>query len=113
MIEIKRKANEEYFRARREILLREDEPEPQCEYLYQLVKRSLARNGLSAEIGNIVEELKQVLARGETREKYEYMLAICSNLLIDDLKLEEKEAITSLMYEIYQFLSLNMSNQVI
>lgn len=27
MIEIKRKANEEYFRARREILLREDEPE--------------------------------------------------------------------------------------
>ena len=52
------------------------------------MKRSLVRNGLSAEIGDVVEELKQVIAREEIKVKYEYVLAICSNLLIDDLMLE-------------------------
>jgi hypothetical protein len=42
--------------------------------------------------------------------EYEYIIAICSNALIDDLQLEEKESITGILYRVYQLLENEMSN---
>jgi hypothetical protein len=85
MVEIKRESKEEYFRARRESLLG-DGPQPQEKRLHLLSKMSLDRNALVPLIreGSLIPELTEAVDSAVPL-KCRYVMAICSNALIDDL----------------------------